>query len=254
MILAGGKPLPAEFSAGLDAVSKAALDAMQADDGKLSYDSPEQLAFELAVRSATVASALRLYRSGMDFAVFRKSRCNEAYWRRTREGGFVLRDGASPSAAIRDIFENGRAYATECATAMVIVFYGALLEVLGDAAFDRMFPRIELMDWHYLYGALGSLNMMTKRRIYLPGDRRYFANPDVDPSTPEWQGENVIELGDGRFYGHGVGVYPAEGIVRALNRNRERGADTSAYLMDAASRPDYKALFTAYQQGQRARA
>lgn len=40
----------------------------------------------------------------------------------------------------------------------------------------------------------------------VPGDLVYFKNPQVNPATIEWQGENTIYLGNFFFYGHGVGV------------------------------------------------
>jgi protein-glutamine gamma-glutamyltransferase len=209
---------------------------------KIDYDSKDELMFELNLRDQTVNAAEELNRSGMNFAIFRKSRCNPAFWNRTAEGGFRLKSGVSPSKAIRDIFENGHRYGTECATAMVIVYYGALLAVLGHEKFDRMFPKIELMNWHHLDRRLREIGLIRKYPFYLPGDRRYFANPDVDPLTPEWQGENVIDLNGKLYYGHGIGIQDAETIIRALNENRIEDADDSAYLMDSAGRPNYKHL------------
>ena len=58
---------------------------------------------------------------------------------RTEEGGFLLKDGVKPSEAIKDIFVNSSLYGTECATAMVIVFYGAIVNVFPEEVFDRVF-------------------------------------------------------------------------------------------------------------------
>lgn len=224
------------------------LTQMAAANEKIDYASEEELLFELHLREQTVAAAKDLNRSGMDFAIFRKSRCNPAFWTRTAEGGFRLKNGAVPSEAISDIFSHGRKYATECATAMVIVYYRALLAVMGPEKFNKIFPSIELMNWHHLDRLLREVGMMKRYPFYLPGDRRYFANPDVDPLTPEWQGENVIDLNGTLYYGHGVGILNAEEIIYALNRSRIEDADESAYLMDSAGRPNYKNLFRVYQQ------
>ncbi|MFU0831380.1 MAG: Protein-glutamine gamma-glutamyltransferase [Oscillospiraceae bacterium] len=245
MIFIAGKKMTLEELEGLaqNSLKHSILMQLASADEKIDYDSREQLMFELNLRDQTVSAAKRLDRSGMDFAIFRRSRCNPTYWNRTAEGGFRLKNGVRPSEAIQDIFENGRKYGTECATAMVIVYYGALLAVLGPEKFDRTFSKIELMNWHHIDRLLREIGLMRKYPFYLPGDRRYFANPDVDPLTPEWQGENVIDLNGELYYGHGVGILDAKTIINALNRNRIEDADDSAYLMDSAGRPNYKNLY-----------
>jgi protein-glutamine gamma-glutamyltransferase len=62
----------------------------------------------------------------------------------------------------------------------------------------------------------------------------------VNPLTPEWQGENVFDLGGGVYYGHGMGVTRADRILRALDGARKEGATRPAYLMDTVKRQDYK--------------
>jgi len=245
MIFIAGNKMTSEELEGLaqNDLKHTILMQLASANEKIDYDSREELLFELNLRDQTVNAAKNLHRSGMDFAIFRKSRCNPAFWNRTAEGGFRLKSGVSPSEAIRDIFENGRKYGTECATAMVIVYYGALLAVLGKEKFDRTFPKIELMNWHHIDRLLREIGLIRKYPFYLPGDRRYFANPDVDPLTPEWQGENVIDLNGKLYYGHGVGILDAETIINALNENRIEDADDSAYLMDSAGRPNYKNLY-----------
>ncbi|MGI6168519.1 MAG: protein-glutamine gamma-glutamyltransferase [Christensenellales bacterium] len=208
-----------------------------------SYDSHEQLEFELTLRREIVAASKELSASRLAFRVFRESFCNPAYWRRTNDGGFTLQPGVSPSAAIQDIFQNSNLYGTECATAMMIVYFGALAKVYGPSRFDRLFPQIVLMNWSSIPPLLQEVGWMRKANDYLPADRRYIKNPDVNPATPYLQGENLIDLGNGRYYGHGMGIQTADTVIRILNQNRKEGATRSAYLMDSAGRPDFKKLF-----------
>lgn len=223
------------------------LTKMFAGTEEFRYDSLAQLQFELKLRAEIVKASADLYRSGIGFEVFRKSRCNPDFWERTGDGGFTLKNGVKPSDAIRDIFANGRKYGTECATAMVIVYYKALLETFGEKAFNELFTEIHLMNWHQIDRRLREIGQIKPAKSFFPGDRRYFKNPDVDPTTPEWQGENTIDL-DGRlFYGHGIGIHDEEAILKALNRNRDEAADEQAFLMDAAGRPDFKSLAALYQ-------
>lgn len=231
-----------------DAPEREMINALANSGENNRYDSMEQLEFELRLRREIINAANALYKSGMAFEVFRDSKCNEDYWDRRDNGGFALKDGVKPADAIRDIFKNGRKYGTECATAMVIIYYKALLEVFGDEAFNNLFPRITLMNWHRIDPLLREVGQPRRSEEFLPGDRRYFKNPDVDPETPEWQGENVIDLGGGIYYGHGVGKGKAEYFLKALNSNRRDDADEEAFLMDTAARPNFRRLYGVYQR------
>ena len=251
MIIIDNKPLEAaafsdEYPAG--SLERKALEAMAASAQRYTYDSLKQLRFELRMRREIVSAAAALNKSGLDFEIFRKSRANPEYWSRRGDGGFVLRPGVKASESIRDIYSHGSRYATECATAMQIVYYKALLEIFPEDAFNKMFPDIVLMNWNDISRELRDIGVMHRRSDGLPGDRRYFANPDVDPETPEWQGENVIDMGDGTYYGHGIGRHRAGAIIDALNENRRRGATREAYLMDSAGMPDFIRLSDLYDR------
>lgn len=229
-----------------NSVERAIIDILASSGETYFYDSTDQLRFELRLRREIINAANALYKSKMSFKTFRNSTCNPEYWTRGDDGGFGLKEGVLPSDAIRDIFENSSMYGTECATAMLIVYYKALLEVFPENAFNSIFRDIYLMNWHRIERELREVGLIQKAKDFLPGDRRYFANPDVDPTTPEWQGENVIDMGDGFYYGHGVGKYKADSFIKALNRNRREGADESAYLMDSVGRPNFKRLAALY--------
>ncbi|WJH35641.1 hypothetical protein N6H14_06560 [Paenibacillus sp. CC-CFT747] len=53
-----------------------------------SYDSVDQLLFELRVRVSITEAAAALYESGAQFATFADSRCNPVFWDRTEPGDF----------------------------------------------------------------------------------------------------------------------------------------------------------------------
>ncbi len=226
-------------------IDRKILDIMLNSSSVYNFDSQNQLTFELSLRRSIVNASRELNKSRMDFAVFRKSRCNPDYWNRTGEGGFELRRGVKPSAAIRDIYIHSSRYATECATAMVIVYYKALVDVLPEELFNRMFPRIYLMNWQYIDNNLAIVDYM-RVPDYLPGDCRYFKNPDVDPIRPEWQGENAFLLDNGLYYGHGIGITTGDRIIEELNKKRIKGSQVSAYLLPSVKRPGFKFLSSKY--------
>ena len=207
-----------------------------------SYSSQDELTFEISMRRSIIDSSLGLYRGRLGFRIFSESKCNEDFWVRSANGGFVLKKDVKPADAINDIFRNTRKYATECATAIVIIYYKEVLDAYSDNLFNAAFPEITLMNWQDLDELMG---ISTYRRLtdYLPGDCRYFRNPDVNPLTPEWQGENAIDLSGGNYYGHGIGIGNQDKIIAVLNANRIEGAQASAYLMDTATRPDFNSLY-----------
>lgn len=221
------------------------LNIMKNSNYTYRFSSTKELIFVLDMRKNIINAAKMLYRSRMRFLTFKESECNEYYWKRTSEGGFLLKNNVQPSRAINDIYNNGRLYGTECATAIVIVYYKAVLDTFGTDAFNRLFTNIYLMDWQNLSGKLKVSTNRNPPDIF-PADCRYFKNPDVDPLTPEWQGENGIDLGNNYYYGHGMGITTADAIIYALNRHRKPGSNVSAYLLDSSTNPDYRSLFSLY--------
>lgn len=224
---------------GLNEVQQEVVQIMADSQETFEYPTADLLRFELKLRDHLVRSAIALYRSGLVFSTFNNARSNERYWERTELGGFRLRDGVRPSTGILDIFRNGRMYATECATAMVIILYHAVLQSINRDDFDRLFDGMILYDWRYDK----DLDLRTlPTNTFLPGDIVYFANPDFDPDTPQWQGENAVYLGHGQYYGHGADIRTADSLIRFLNDNRRPDATRSAYLVHQATRPGFASL------------
>lgn len=229
-----------------NSIERTIINTLSSSGERYVYGSQSELDFELRMRREIVKAANELNKSGLSFEIFRETKCNPEYWKRHDDGGFELKPDVKASDAIRDIYKNGTKYGTECATAMQIVYYKALLSIFPEDVFNKMFNNIYLMNWHRVHRELHDIGIMHREKDYLPGDRRYFTNPDVNTETPEWQGENVIDMGNGLYYGHGIGIHNAKAIMDALNDNRRAGAQKEAYLLDSAARPDFKQLSALY--------
>ncbi|WP_322745689.1 protein-glutamine gamma-glutamyltransferase [Paenibacillus donghaensis] len=201
------------------------------------YVSLTHLQFELKLRTAIVEAAKALRRSGVQFEDFEHSHCNPQFWNLNRQGGFELRENITPADGIRDIFVNGPMYGFECATAIVIVLYKGVLECINEQDFNRLFAGLLLYDWHYD----SDLRLIEKQGASqaFPGDVLYFKNPEVNPAQIEWQGENTIKIEEDLYYGHGIGIVSARGIIDKLNRHRVPGSTVSAYLTDQVIYPDF---------------
>ncbi|MBO0996198.1 protein-glutamine gamma-glutamyltransferase [Bacillus sp. SD075] len=174
-------------------------------------------------------AAFALDKSDAEFSTLEESECNIQYWRLSKDGTFTLQPGILPHAALVDIFINGRLYAFECGTAIVVTFLKAILDLIGPRNFDYLFSDLFLYDWR---PPRNMALLVHKGRDYSPGDCVYFKNPDHDEATPEWQGENAILLGRNLFYGHGIGITSSQGIIDELNSNRKPNATISAFLTD----------------------
>ena len=200
------------------------------------YDSNRELSFDLTLRTYILKASKDLLASGMQFRVFRRAYCNPMFWIRTPMGGFRLRPGVRPSMGIIDIFRNGQFYATECATAIIIVFYKALLDLYDYEIFDQIFNNgFYLYTWNY-DPKLAILTSEVDRPT--PGDVVYIKNPQVDPITPEWQGENTVYMGSNYYYGHGIGIRTLQEIIFHLNMHRYPFAMISAFLTKLNTRID----------------
>lgn len=204
------------------------------------YTSFQQFLFEINVRSSTISASRALLESGVRFSTFANSKGNPQFWDVTPKGAIVIKPGIKPSDALSDIFRNGSFYSFECATAMIVVFFRAVLENIDVDQFDRLFDGMILYDWQYDED-LGVTT--TRSNEFVPGDCVYFINPDVAPETSYFRGENAIYLGSNLYYGHGIGIMDAQSMIDKLNTFRIPGSLQSAYLMSQVTRLGYKYLF-----------
>lgn len=214
------------------------------DDGKLLVERVSQkMADETKVGAAMVNASEKMHSSGVSFQVIKNHKANPDYWTIGAGGVLELKPGVKPSEALADITKNGGKYGFECATGLVVVYYQAMLELLGPQDFDRVASDLRMGPW-VMEDDLDRL--MTNRspnpgagvetplgdKKLTPGEYYYFRNWDVTDEARErgWQGENVIYLGEGKFYGHGIGLGPGADFVNKLAGEMKPGGRTPSLL------------------------
>lgn len=220
-----------------NAEQRTILKLMSANKVDYVFQDITHLKFELTFRTNTLRAARELNKSGVKFTTFTYAFPNRKLWDRLSNGGFLIKDGISPSTAILDIIKNGSLYAFECSTGIAIVLYIATLYSIGSARFNVLFDRLYLMDWQFDE----DLQIFQKYGDdFLPGDVLHFNNPEFDPKQAHWRAENVVFFGNDQYYGHGVGIRNAATIIKFLNTKRKPNPSKSAYLMNLISRPYYQ--------------
>ncbi|PLT27844.1 protein-glutamine gamma-glutamyltransferase [Peribacillus deserti] len=243
MIRIGEMLVTPESMGGMQSWEKAKIIKMMSSYNKVyQYNSLDELEFDLEVKVKITRAAKLLYKSGAEFETFKNSRCNPVYWILHESGAFFLKLEASPQKAIDDIYFNGRLYAFECATAMVIVYYKAVLDILGSGKFNELFSDMILYDWEYNKNL--DLHSSTSTD-FLHGDCVYFNNPDFNPQTPEWRGENCIVLDEDLYFAHGMGIKSGEEIMAILNYLRKKNPTEPSYLETGRIRLNYKTYYGA---------
>ncbi|WP_100373852.1 protein-glutamine gamma-glutamyltransferase [Bacillus sp. FJAT-45037] len=239
MIQISGVPFQSSSAWPKESTERMIIDGMMTSPTSFSFRSMNELAFEMELRRNIIRSSRLLNQSNAAFEIFERSRSNPMYWYTTPFGGFQLRPGVRPSIAIEDIYRNGHLYGFECATAMVIVYYHAVLRVLGPATFDQLFQGLYLYSWNF-DPDLGLSTGYTRQ--FIPGDVVYFNNPQFNPQSPEWRGVNAVLLDDGTYYGHGMGIVRAYEMIDSLNGVRVPWATQPAYLSNLVTRPAFTYL------------
>ncbi|GAE26867.1 protein-glutamine gamma-glutamyltransferase [Halalkalibacter wakoensis JCM 9140] len=233
MIHVAGMPVLLENIVDLENEERVIIQHMINSPEWFSYESMNELRFEVSLRINIMESAKEMNESEVTFTIFAHAQCNPAYWYLTSAGGFLVKRNVRPSDAILDIYRNGSLYAFECATAIIIIYYHAILKKIGERHFNTIFQNLYLYSWH----TDPDLDLLSfESNYFLPGDVVYFNNPDFHPSTPWYRGENAVMLSDGTFFGHGFGIMTAEEMIEFLNAQRFPGSMQPAYLMNLITR------------------
>ncbi|WP_066299225.1 protein-glutamine gamma-glutamyltransferase [Bacillus sp. FJAT-29937] len=239
MIQISGVPFQQNDNWQLGNIEKTIIQQMQNAPDFYTYNFADELLFELKVRKNIIQSANEMNKGQAKFTIFEYARCNPMYWQLTREGGFLLRPDVQPADAIQDIFQNSSLYAFECATAIPIIYYHAILHSIGRYFFNSLFQNLYIYSWH-TDTDLGINTFYANH--FLPGDVVYVNNPDFNRRTPQFRGVNAVLLHDGRLFGHGFNIRSLEEMIPILNENREPGSYQSAYLTKLVTRPSFKYL------------
>jgi protein-glutamine gamma-glutamyltransferase len=213
-------------------------------DGKLHRVKLGTTRFEQARIQLGVVSAARQFAdAGVSFAgTDADYAVNKSLWWMGYGGRMGVRAGVKPSDAINDIFKNGDQYGMECATATMVILHKAILDRIGPEDFDQAFARLKLFRWTDKDTDFQETERVGKLPGFVPGDHTYFKNPDFAPEHSAWQGENVIYLGNGEYFGHGVGIADEKQIVEMLNSLRKPNARVGARRDDFELRLDPKNL------------
>ncbi|MCM3601857.1 protein-glutamine gamma-glutamyltransferase [Robertmurraya korlensis] len=240
MIQISGGPFQQNENWQLGSIEKTIIQQMQNDPVFYSYYSDYELLFELKVRKNIIQSAKDMNNSQAVFTTFVYARCNPRYWQLTQAGGFLLRPDVQPAEAILDIYRNSSLYAFECATAIPIIYYHAILNSIGSHLFNSLFRDLYLYSWH-TDTDLGIITFHSNH--FLPGDVLYINNPDFDRNTPQFRGLNAVLLNDGRLFGHGFNIRTSTEMIQILNEKRKMDSHQSAYITKLVTRPSFKYLF-----------
>ncbi|MHC4831130.1 MAG: peptidoglycan-binding protein [Planctomycetota bacterium] len=186
---------------------------------------------DLKIQKCMVEACEAMDAAGHEFALIKDHYANEDFFTMERGGVFKLKPGTNPSDAIDDIFANPDEYGFECATAMVIVYYKAMKDMIGDKDFDAIMGDLKIGPWvnerdlDSIQSVSGSGQTESDgTHKPKPGEYRYIRNWDVSKKgkAAGWQGENVIYMGNGKYYGHPFGEASADAIVSHLNGHRKK--------------------------------
>lgn len=176
-----------------------------------------------------VKAAKAFHAAGVKFSGSSKTDAvNKELWWMGYGGKMGVRQGVRPSDAINDIFKHGSKYGMECATATMVIMYKGILDTIGPKDFDRAFAKTRLFRWDIKDDDFKAAEKKGDLPGFWPGDHTYFKNPEFDPANSAFQGENVIYLGGGQYFGHGLGIVSEREVIASLNELRRPGARTSA--------------------------
>jgi hypothetical protein len=108
----------------------------------------------------------------------------------------------SPYTAVSDIFNNPKSYELMCGNAMLMVIARGVAEALGQKAFDELIDVARVGNWPLRIRKRDE--GIGEETDWVPGDYGYIENQSEKKERGE-EGENIIYLGNGRFWGQAPG-------------------------------------------------
>lgn len=217
----------------------------KAADGKVSVAKVTQaVADQARVSKSMVDASEKMHAAGISFQLIKNHKANPDFWNVDASGTLTLKPGIKASDAINDMLSNNGKYGYECATGLVATYYVAMLDLLGPKDFDRVASDLRIGPWdmendlerlmketHPDGGWNAEVPLKNPDKL-LPGGYYYFRNWDVtdEARARGWQGENVIYLGGGKFYGHGIGLGPGSDFVTKLKAESKPDGKTPSLL------------------------
>lgn len=201
----------------------------------------QALADRVKINGAIVNACELLAKANHKYSTLPFQSFNREMWQGTGVAGlgsvggvFKLKDGVKPSDAVNDIFNNPKKYKFECATALVIAYHKAILDLIGPKDFDANFKDLKMGPWKYSDTFKQYWGTVNSGKPFQVGQYGYIKNSQVDAISwcKGWQGENVISLGGDKYYGHMYGITTGQKMIEAMNKHRNVWAKHSAAMTD----------------------
>jgi RHS repeat-associated protein len=223
-------------------------------ESKTTYKYTDQsIIAEMEFRDALLAAADKVKKSGLGFAAAGEVGKDVKGWEGVKDGiRFKKGSGLTASKAIEELFNQAKDVKLDCANGGILVFYEALRSYLGDERFDKLFVGERQLDIAQANSTRLFWLDLKKYDDYLPGDWRYFSNPNLDPKESRaWQGFNAIQAGKeatGKFIAHPGFELTAQETIDKLNSKTsvvdERGTRAGGASLDKdARRFDFDKIF-----------
>lgn len=217
------------------------------------------------MNGAVVKAAVEMSKHNSEYTFprsLRASTYNSDFWEPADRpvGIYRVKDGMSAAAAMHDIRNNPSKYAFDCNAAITIIENSAVLDLIGDAAFDQLAqkqapggfrmgpnlgpafgPKVGVVKTSLLGDVETPSDAPLDEEKIPVGAHVYFKNWDVSPEGVDagWTGENAILIAQKSgstpplYYGFPIGNFTKTEVVSDLARFRSANSTTPATLSEA---------------------